>query len=547
MTAAPRIQLERKSLSVHHIARVLAIIFGSALITWLLWGPLLGAQWWIIDDAYWIGLVGNRPSLPFTEMLAQFTPSGCHLGSAVNRPSYFIIHAIWAFLFGKNVLLWYLSKMLCFLGATAAFWFAFDRLVELPLAGLLTFGIAIQPYWTDIMTRVQSCELLGALGCGLFLAGAVLLLKERDLTPANTRLLPKWRARAAISCIAVGGFIAVGSKENFTVLICAVVPVLMMLELRLGRSKLLLLTYTAVLAFGAVVLYGIYFGVLRRGVDLYGVGVGTRVSRLSSSLAAPGTQVILVVLGWLAVLHVIAGLAPGTLSLNRKTLGGLFAVQSYLLFARIFLYFFYSVMPAASRYEFPYLAIPALSGALCYAAVLRGEMFGFLSPRTKWAIRCVGLCLAALFVMPPKIGFNRNFSQRFAEATRVFQSRLVAVENAIRREPGTALVFQSHAPSDFEPLVSLHIFLRARGLQNPLYLEQVGYSEATATDGQAQLLFSLQRALTAPGGLHPYGELSQGVGFYPYAELSPEMPRKVITFSKPDLPPGALANFWPIP
>lgn len=517
--------------------RFLMIICGSAALTWFLWGPLFSASWSIINDHRSVSLIGNRPRLPFLEMLGQCNPPDFHLGSVVNRPTYFTVHALWAFLFGGNVTLWYSAKMLCFFVSAAAFWLACTRVLSFGLAGLLTLGIALQPCWSDVVPNAQT-ELYAALGSALFLLGLSALLKGPSLALADARTLPCRTLYAAVACLVSGGLIAVGSKEDFTVLIVAAALGLLVVGLVRDQPRLLLGAYGTVLAWGAVVLHGIYVGVLKKGVDLYGGAMSERASTLLPSLHTAESVQISAFLCVVLLLGVLGRrLGKAQLSINRQTWWSLTVIHVYFLFAVVFLNVFYhGDLPPASRYAVPYAMIPILSVALSYSAVAQGEFFGRLSPRGTRVMKLIGVCLAALLVIISDAGFNRRYSAGFARATLELKSRLAAVQDALRSEPNTALVFESHGFNDFEPLVAVEIYLRSAGLKNPFYLDIVGYSETTAKSHFERYLLLLTKGSVGPGRR-----------FLAYSCLPPAAPRRIITFSKPELAPGTLANFWPVP
>ena len=425
--------------------------------------------------------------------------------------------------------------MACFFMGAAAFWLACGRLLDFELAGLLTVGLAVQPCWSDVVPKGQS-ELFAILGVAVFLLGVTALVGPSGLALEDARTLPKRRLLPAAACIGFGGIVAVGSKEDFTGLVVVAVLGLFVLGIIRDQPRPLMMAYALVLCCGGVVIHGIYVGVLEKGVDLYGTSIVGRRAVLLQSLWTKSSSAAIVLLAALSVLSLVGRGSGGKLRVKMHTAWTTMAVQAYFVFAAVFLHVFYhGDVPLATRYQVPYALIPVLSVALCYSAVTKGELVGVLSRRSARLVKLAAGSLIVLLISVSGIGFNREYAARYAQATLDLRSRLVRVEDALRSDPKAALVFESYGFNDFEALVAVDTYLRSAGIANPFYLEIVGYSEATAKADSERYLSWLTLGL-----------VGRGRRFLPYSELPDSTSRKLITFSKPDSIPAAIANFWPL-
>jgi hypothetical protein len=517
------------------LSRIAFAIVGAFAITWYLWGPLAHAYWWIIDDYRWVELMASHGRITFTEMLAQFNPPDWHLGSAVNRPTYYVVHAVWCFVFGNNCLLWYLARIACFYVAAAAFWYAASGQLGVVLAGLLTFGLAVQPFWVDVVPKSVS-ETFSSSGSAIFLVGLSLLLENGKLT--WRKQLGRRREMVAAGCIVFGGLMAIGSKENFTVLVFIAAACSLILFFIVNKSKIIMASYSIILCWGVILLYYIYRGALSTGVDLYGVSISQRLSLISTSLfrvAIP--QVLLVIcialLIFLSVIHRRSGSQYVTNITSFFVVTGL---QLYLVGASTFLYVFYhGAVVRIDRYSFPYAVIPLLSIAVFMMFVLQEAPSRYWTKRMQTSIGLMGTGLLMAVALKSGISTNRNAAIKYTEGTLAFRDRLARVESVLKPDPNRPLLFQSYATYDAESLASVAKYLRVARVPNPFYLSIVGYADTPdKTPMEHAMIGSTNRMIGPERTFRPGSELPAGV--QPI----------VIVFSAPDSRP-AFTSFSPLP
>jgi hypothetical protein len=480
--------------------------------------------------------MADHGRLPFGEMLAQFNPQDWHLGSPVNRPTYYVVNAIWCFLLGNNYTLWYVARVSCPFLAILTFWYAIGTRLGMLLGGLLTFCLATQPFWADVIPKSQS-ETFAAMGASLLILGVSLLLEPRRFSWRSC-ITPRL-TQAASALILLGGLVAIGSKENFTVLVFLAVLPLLILSIIAKHPTSIVRAYSLVLAWGAIILYFIYAGELRRGVDLYGVGIRQRLDLISRTLSDANLSTVLL------ALYLLAAATLGVLRLTRggsfsKTLNLVFVatgIQIYLCAARAFLYLFYNgAVVKADRYAFPYATIPVLSLALLIAVLMEIEFPGVRRPQTlRLNLGLAGGGILLVIAINAGVSSNRIAAEQYTASTLAFKDRLERVEAALRPTPSTPLLFRSFAPSDSESLASVVQYLRAAGIKNPFFL-QINYDDLPSRPPVEHLMISITKGIVGPGRM-----------FQAESDMPLTVPPVVITFSAPAPRPPALASFFPLP
>jgi hypothetical protein len=71
----------------------------------------------------------------------------------------------------------------------------------------------------------------------------------------------------------------------------------------------------------------------------------------------------------------------------------------------------------------------------------------------------------------------------YVEKTITFTMRIEQVSSLLKQHPGYALVLESGNVWDYEPVFSYERFLRAYGMENPIFLRIHGYSPDTVAAG----------------------------------------------------------------
>jgi len=198
------------------------------------WGPLLDAKWGLFDDHEIIRFVGMDERLPPSRFIETLNATELNPNSTQTRfrPSYYVLRAIEAMIWGKDPALWYGFRI----AVAVVFGFSLAY-VSLSFAGpILSIGFLIfvlsAPYWADIFARAGPAELYAVFGVSLIFFSI-------------GRLKHKTSASLFQVCALVCGvIIATGSKENFLFLIFIPVFLLCSRQIKLRSMSGFLLVFS---------------------------------------------------------------------------------------------------------------------------------------------------------------------------------------------------------------------------------------------------------------------------------------------------------------
>lgn len=512
-------------------ATFLACLIFTLILTVVDWGPLLKADWSIRDDYRFVSMMGPAGRISFSKFVEQCNPpQDWHLGSLVNRPTYYAVHSFWMFALGNHVAAWQLAKVAVFFIGLLCF--ALVMADFLGLVGGLSFTLfyALQPMWCDIVPRAN-CELFTATGISVFTLG---YLRLKSTGQGFSRLSTVFLVAVTL----LAGVAVAGSKENFTVLM-ALLGVLLVCDLRHDTKSTqtrLLFVLIPVLVWSAIVGCYIYRGIrLAGGSNLYGSALVTSLPgllKIFGQFLAPHE-----VTGFLLGLGLLASALLLVRSLTTSPSGHpdvrhearIAVFNGFLLFSGFFLYYFYSGTIRVDRYAYPYRFLPLLS-----LTAFIGYARSCLRPWHPRLLPWLGAGTVVLFVTltvlndPTK---NRERAVNYAAQTRLFGAQLDTISAALRTMPGRPVLFDSYAVYDQEAVASVEIYLRARGITNPIYLKISGYSEATAaTDFEKHMVRLIE------------GQIGPGRRFVDFRELPANSAPLVVSFSRPQDDPLAAAN-----
>ena len=469
-----------------------ALIVGcSFLLSALAIGDNVSARWWVMDDHELARLLGPDHRLEFGEMVQslQEHPEVGAIGSGPRvRPAYYVIRHAEAWLWGDNLVLWYVARIVALGSIFTLCWHLLWRWVGGIDAGLLMLMIFCLPMWSDLWSRIGSSEAYAMVGMAISLFGVV--LSERSLThrgesDSNRRLTCSKQDLLAWLLIVVGATIAIGCKENFLVMVPAVVLYAGAVWYRGKVTPGSLIGTGLVTGLGLLIAWTI-LGSLSDGggVDIYAK------QRSLSSLTWATIQCLTAHLGAVMLL-IIAGLIlfarriehDGQLSrLLPQTKATTLAMIGLLaLFVSQFA--FYEKFNAfGNRYAFPaalapLLMIPLLAQLWLRYRRVRGDRRPEIrSTALKFRLATVLLvCILGLSM--------QRRSARHVQQSNAFTSELIRVADACESEPDKPVVFVSHRPEDYESLYSVASFLRFYHVSNPIFLQLEGYGRHTYQEG----------------------------------------------------------------
>jgi hypothetical protein len=450
-----------------------ALLLGcSFLLSWMALGDLIFAHWWVMDDHEVVQLLGSDHRLSLAEMFQSLRehPEVGQLGAGPRaRPSYYVLRHLETWLWGDNLALWYLARVVVLGGIFALCWDLLWRWVGGIDAGLLMLMIFCWRMWADLWSRIGSSETYAMLGMALSLLGVV-LLERRAARSAGVGVVAWW-------LIVCGAAIAMGCKENFLILVPATVAYAVWLWQQRRLDLFAVCGTLAVTALGMCLVWAVVGSLAAdSGIDIYARerSVGGLLAASVRCLTVHFGAVMLAVIGGLVVFARRIGGDPRLARLLPQTKATIWALLGLLaLFVSQFA-FYENFNLFSNRYAFPAALAPLLMLPLVgrlrirYRRITGGNRHGIR--RTQLAFRAALVTLVALMGLTMQRHATRHVRQ-----TAAFTGQLQRLARTCATDPGQPLVFVSHRPMDYESLYSVARFLRYYQVGNPLYLQLAGY------------------------------------------------------------------------
>jgi len=482
----------------------LDIIFIAFFIglTFFLFSPNLDANWWIIDDHEIMQFSPKAHPLSFSEIIPTLlTKTDINPSAAIPRfrPVYYLFRLIetriWHSVGPEG---WYLARMIAFAIMLITFYIFFKKVNGQILAFLLTLQISTFNIWPDIFSRLGPSDAYCVLGVSLFLIGTTLILSRKS----------NWMSWLVLL---IGTVIAVGSKEPMVIMLVPFGLILFFHIQKKPENKVF-----PIIAFGLSILWTvwIFFVVYTRlkltSSDVYGNSVDL-IARLSVIFSPENEQMI-----WygLVLFFAIVGLVGLIKSINQNTkqLFRFLFLGMLGLLALLFSQQFFYTNVFLLRYRFPMLlAIPLFISLLHYVGQNLAKTNPILSISRSTSL-VVGVVILTFFIHPSIWGSINESSKINTNKTNYFISRVDIAESYLTQNPDASLVLYGNDPgSDYETSASYTEFLRARSINNPIYiLRDPGPDFETQLTG---LNLTLERDLiqfsangNAEWGINPAGD-----------------------------------------
>jgi hypothetical protein len=505
----------------------------AVVIALYLWSPILRSWWYITDDYRWPTILGPGKSISFSQFLANCNPPDWHLGSKVNRPTYYCTTSAMMYLFGDRIILWNLARIAIMASSLAMAGWVVSRLVGLLAALPVVVLMGIHPLWYDALPRLQS-ELFAFLGLS-----AVGWLAWRA-HQAQREASPGWRRHVLGAGLLVAALYAAGAKEIITALMALVAVLALLVTRKDCAGPTTYVKMPAILALGycGFLSYCVYLGLRGDRVDLYGrkLSLGALARLFASGLLGQPIAVLLLALALALYLFLRLRSCVEPERARRLARWNLLMQLALVVFSAFTVVFYRGDIPAGARYQFPYAFLPSL-GVVIFTAYGYGLVetefprrkvhVSILAAVVPW---CLALLIASRF--DGGLASNRRGAIFYTAATERFRDRLALLTQAAKEDPGRPIVFQTYGFNDTEPLLSVDLFLKFNGCANPIYLSIVGYSEGTAKNPLERNLARLTEGyLTSKRFLPSTDDVARrGIR---------------VNFSKAKLDDGELANFWP--
>jgi hypothetical protein len=454
------------------------------------------------------------------------------------RPSYYGVRLVEAALWGAAPRAWYTAHLVVFAAAVTLGWRFLARWIGLVPGAVLVLYLLTFPCWGDVFSRLGPSEAYCVLGTGLYLEGMA-----RIAPLGGGRRRGGWSAYGGWAMLGLGAWLAMGSKENFLVLLLPLWGLVLVLWWRGGLGWGGVTVCALLTLYGAIIICAVGVSVLLSGADVHANPV-TVSGRLG--LVWPGVQRAIEPLkvwhGALALIVAFAPAAPWAGSrvrwLWRPVLwGALLACGLVMLYVSQFVFYngAWPQAPGGLRYDFPggfARSLVVVTGVVMAMAVLRRlRVPGVL-------VRAVGAGLVALLcVATVRAGWGplTQSSAAHASATREWTARLERIAARLRQDPARPVVVVSHDIWDYEPIFAIPRFLTAKSVVNPLFLATPIYRTDTAlTEALAGTVLDTSRRGLA--------------GYRPFHELSPTPPPIAIGLSGTPPPQYEDAgSLWPMP
>jgi hypothetical protein len=471
------IESHRLNQYFHKYSNVLIFLF-SAIMVLGIFGKIMAAKWGVIDDHEIMLFLGQDRRLYLNEIFStlKLTEVG-NFGSLTRyRPFYYILRLLESVVWGANPVYWYAFRLCLLILAVSLFWNLVAARIGWLAGGLLTAYTLTFFYWVDVVGGLGPGETYAVLGLPIYIWGLVNAFQENS-----------GKSKYVLSGLAIlfGSIVCVGSKENFVLLFIPSAYVAFK-ALRLKKYQLF------IFASGSV-LFSFYVGgavmvlISQTGADVYAKSASP-LARLTALLSVP-------TLAPIALLCFLI-MALGCLTLVRRVSAGTQRILLQTIFWLIVLcvvyfsqlVFYNGVWPTNMRYDFPGMLYVPIAIYILYlgAEKIFSEIPNLKHPR--FVVRFGWIAALALLV------FSRGFAQIMValeervKVTHNFTDRIEQISSLLKQNPNDALVLESGGVWDYEPVFSYERFLRAYGVENPIFLRIHNYSPEAVTAGLEQSL-----------------------------------------------------------
>jgi hypothetical protein len=469
------------------------------MFSYYLFGENLRAELGIIDDheiMYFVGPDGKMSPAEVPKLLLE-TEVGRPGEFPRYRPAYYLLRIGEAFIWGTNPFLWYLARLLNVAILSSILWFLFQSCIGFTPGGLLLLYIFTFPTWGDIYTRLGPSEIYASLGTAMFALGFFTFTTRQQGNDFWQTGFVDW------TLVVLGSLVAIGSKENFLLLVPLGWLLLLLAYKRKQGRVIGTLSIAIIMAYAGFVAWAAYSAVARRGLTIRAesTALSDRMDIALTGIQTAPSQVMIFMILILAVLWFLIR--------ENKNLGGIvlttlgMVVGCYLAYQSQYV-FYNGDWPVGNRYDVPgifsYKPLFFLATAWFVIKMLRA-----IRPQRETHVGLkAGLIVGlALIITPANFTVLREQSSANAQRTKAFAIQVNHVAELLKQNPDAALVVESHRPIDFEAaFTAWPRFLRANGVTNPFFLRLRNYSPETVAPGRPQVLAALLETISREGRGH---------------------------------------------
>jgi hypothetical protein len=487
-----------KLLDKYRLKSILVLLL-SLIFSFYLWGPNLKASWGMTDDHMIMHYFIDNPRVSISEiprLIADETEVGKFGSTTINRPFYYSGRVIESALWQRNVSLWYLARIIMFFIAVALFWILLEKWLGFLYSGIFVFFMFLPAYWGSIWGYLGPAENYAMFGCSLYLYGLYNIISslKGEIIQKKTILIH--------SLVLLGGsLVAIGSKENFLILVVPLLYVVYLLIKKKIISFPLIVSLALIFIYSAFITIGIYLGLNKAGGDVYGQNISLleRLRLTYENLAITFEAINL--LGIFATM-LVASVAIYTIKSKIRLdkykiiIKNFFSVSFILLILYSSQVFFYNggFPPSSLRYSFPgMLAVPLfwLIALISMFSVL--EIAGlnkFIARQTKNAI------FAALVVIVLMNGYQETkaFVKNNVTITNEFYAKMSSYYSYLGNNPEKPIIIDSYSIWNVEPIASIRAYLLANNIKNPMFL-RLNFPPIEENDPQGLIAYKVSSFL----------------------------------------------------
>ena len=501
--------------------KISCIVIISLLIGFYLWGPNFNAKWWIIDDHEIINHLGTDGKLKLSEFLHQLQLTEVTLwGKSVRyRPSYYVLRFFELCLWGDSPFFWYFFRFLIFAGSLSILWYIVQRRIGFFYSGIFITFVLSFSFWGKIFTTLGPAEQYGVIGTALYFLGFDNCLESLKFNYSKKNILKK----SDILLIFVGSIIAMGSKENFLLLMMPTLFLTVYAYKKRNLNLYVLVNAAITIGYGIFIGLGILLAVSKTGTDVYAnsVSIQSRTGLLISAM--PGilkTFKVHLVIPIMFLFGVLVSLikkgTSGKVAKLLKTFT-LFSVIICLIYLSQIIYY-NGNWPTDGHYDFPGMLAIQFYWLAVVVTIIR--MLDLLCE--SLLIRRIAIIMVvifAIFYFKPVDKFHnlRQKSLYNKVKTEKFTKAILDIVSEAKKYKDIPIIFESFHALDYEPIASVNRFLHAYEVKNSRYLRMNEYSDETYSNLLYKMLATQLYVVSTMGKVD---DPSNCFNFSPISELN---------------------------
>ena len=470
------------------------IIF--SLFSYFVIGDNFKAQLGMIDDHQIINILGPKLKIDFIDLPRLFCENVFgSFGTAIRQvPTYFALRTLEVFFWRDNAFFWYLTRFVFLVCSLFITWLTLNRRLNKISSLIFVLFILTAHYWSDILTRLGTHEIYVLPGLALYAFSFMSILYSQ-----SKNILKNW------FFLLLGTIISVGSKENLVVILLPALVLYAHQLLRRRVNKIASVFFLLSILFGLYVVCGTLIVLKNMGHDVYAndVSLFYRIKLFAHGLifGFVNLKYKYFIVANLVIL-IIAKLKAGPeqfLVLFKLNLKYYLLGTTLIVFYSTQFTFYNGQWPTEIRYDFPgMLSIPFfLLSVYTYSL----SAIKTLNPQARLdTVLYVSFFSYLLFFsLSTQYKILRQSALENQNNTVNFKNKINKIIGVTKNNPKIPIIFNSHAPFDYEPIASVNIFLTNYGAKNNKYLK-LHYAPISAKNELEKQLTNMLVNISNNGG-----------------------------------------------